>query len=387
MNKKKIYNIIALYLIIVGLIGCGHNNGKYGYNPKDLPKILYDSIFSGDKYSNMDRIYGFSGHDYTQFDFINLSLEFLGTQSFDNHTIWPNKKRLPNKFNPKEWLEKGKNPGLGVKILHKEGVTGKGISIAVFDKPINPNHDEIRENITYIPIVSEYAKDYQHKGLHFHGLLCASILCGKNVGVAPDAKLYYFSVPDDGNNTYNYCLALDKLNSINDTLPESEKIRIVSISDDIRKNDKEVFNRWVELAEKAKKKGIVIVYSSLAIEHFTWGGCPPYQDKESPDNYDYNSWVRNTNFKNFKEKIILPGDNRTVAENKSNSRYIYKGEGGFSSAIPYFVGLSALVWQVNPNLELEEIYNYVNESKTIRKDSSYVVNPVELIKLIRTSIN
>lgn len=98
-----------------------------------------------------------------------------------------------------------------------------GISVAVFDKPINPEHKEIKDNIVYIPIHSEKAKDFQHKRLHFHGIACAPILCGKTVGVAPDAELYYFAVPDDGNNSCNYCLTLEKLLKVNDTLQENKK--------------------------------------------------------------------------------------------------------------------------------------------------------------------
>jgi len=46
-------------------------------------------------------------------------------------------------------------------------------------------------------------------------MACASILCGKNLGVAPGVTLHYFAVPDDGNNTYNYCLALEELLKVN----------------------------------------------------------------------------------------------------------------------------------------------------------------------------
>lgn len=386
MNKILIKHLLLPILIVIGFGGCGYNFKKYGYSPKDLPVTLYDSLFSGDRYSSMDKRYGFSSFDYTQSDFRNLSIGLLATQSFDNRTRWPIKERLPDKFDPAEWLEGGKNPGLGVIMLHEEGVTGKGISIAIFDKPINANHDEIREKITYIPVSSEYANHFQHKRHHFHGINCASILCGKTVGVAPDSKLFYFAVPDDGNNTYNYCLALEELISLNHALSENEKIRIVSISDGISKNDREVFNWWTELAEKAKKRNIAIVYSSLLIEYFTWGGCPPYQDKNLPQNYDYSSWVKNNSKRNFKNKIILPGDYRTVADNKDKFRYRFKPAGGFSSAIPYFVGLSALAWQVDPNLELEDIYKYIDESKTIRKDSSFVINPVGFIELVKTRI-
>lgn len=43
---------------------------------------------------------------------------------FDTNTIWPNK--LPKNFNPTTQLLNGKDPGLGIRALHKKGITGKG---------------------------------------------------------------------------------------------------------------------------------------------------------------------------------------------------------------------------------------------------------------------
>jgi len=110
--------------------------------------------------------------------------------------------------------------------LHEEGITGKGISAAIFDKPINPRHKEIQDHIIYIPVHSDRTKDDQRDRIHFHGIACASILCGKTTGVAPDTKLYYFAVADDANYTYSYCLALEKLLAVNDTLPENQNASI-----------------------------------------------------------------------------------------------------------------------------------------------------------------
>ena len=53
---------------------------------------------------------------------------------FDNKTIWP--ESMPDSFNPEKIMELGKNPGLGVNKLHKQGITGKGVSIAIIDQAL-----------------------------------------------------------------------------------------------------------------------------------------------------------------------------------------------------------------------------------------------------------
>ena len=380
----NIFHLCSTILILL-LPGFGITKGQdYGYKPEKLPEILNDSLFSGTAINIADKIYGFSGHNYSRFDFRNVSIDILKYQAFDIHTKWPDEGKLPEYFNPSDWLEKGKNPGLNINKLHRDGITGKGISVAIFDKPINKNHKEIKDKIVYIPVDSRYTKEFQKNRIHFHGIGCASILCGETTGVAPDVKLYYFAVADDANNSYNYCLALEKLFIINDTLPENRKIKIVSISDNTQSKNwsseiGDTYNRWKELEQEAKKRNISIIYSSLESAHkyFAGGGCPPFKNKELPDNYDYSTWVKS------KRKIILPADFRTTADNETDSTFTYHGEGGFSWAIPYLAGLAALSLQINPDLEIEEIYKYLDESKYIKADGKYIVNPAKFIELIK----
>jgi hypothetical protein len=280
-------------------------------------------------------------------------------------------------------METGKDPGLNVLELHRNGITGQGISVAVFDKCINPEHVEFSGRIMLHRIRSPLAKDFQYR-LHFHGIACASILCGKTLGIAPGATLYYFAVPDDGNNSYNYCLALEELLKINAALPARKRIRAVSISDGISRQDPAVYNKWQELVRKATEKRIAVIYSDSKTTQalFAWGGCPPFRDRNNPENYGYSLWLRNNDEK-YADKVILPGDFRTTAQNDGKTAYVYWGEGGFSWAIPYFVGMAALAWSLDEALTLEEIYRMVENTKTKTSKGYYVINPVGFINEIR----
>jgi serine protease AprX len=68
-----------------------------------------------------------------------LDEELLQTFWFNESTIWPSRfcsiaKRL---------LESGKNPGLGIRALHNQGVTGRGVRVAIIDQNIcldNPEY-------------------------------------------------------------------------------------------------------------------------------------------------------------------------------------------------------------------------------------------------------
>lgn len=76
------------------------------------------------------------GGDACDFRLEDLSLLDLSAVSggmssivFDTFTTWPDK--LPKDFDPKAIMETGKDPGLGIRSLHKKGIAGKGVNIAI----------------------------------------------------------------------------------------------------------------------------------------------------------------------------------------------------------------------------------------------------------------
>ncbi len=331
-----------------------------------------------DNESKANRIHGFCGQDFSEKDFRHLSIKFLYDQSFDGQSEWASIARLPKGFDPEQILETSKDPGLGIKRLHRAGITGRGISVAVIDKPINPNHKEFLGRIIYHPILT--SADAERYRLHFHGMSCASILCGSSCGVAPEATLYYFAVPDDGNNSVNYCTALRELLRVNDKLPRDQKIRIVSISDGI---DKNVRREWISVFNEAKKQNVVVNFpGGETLGGFTWGGCPPDRNKDDPE--QYRRAIKARKLPNHAKRIILPADYRTTAGNEDPLHFIYwGGDSGFSWATAYFAGLATLAWSIDSDISINEILTYIETSKTRTSSKCFVVNPVAFIDMVK----
>ena len=77
------------------------------------------------------------------------SAEDLLHSIFDTRTKWPGEEWLPEGFDPSAILESGKDPGLGVRELHRKGITGEGVSIAIIDQALYQQHSEYTERIAF----------------------------------------------------------------------------------------------------------------------------------------------------------------------------------------------------------------------------------------------
>ena len=89
--------------------------------------------------------------DLRSYDLSGLDLKgsagSLFFASFDDKTAWPVAERMPDGFDPKEIMELGKNPGLGVRSLHEKGITGRGVSIAIVDQTLLTEHNEYADRL------------------------------------------------------------------------------------------------------------------------------------------------------------------------------------------------------------------------------------------------
>jgi subtilisin family serine protease len=171
--------------------------------------------------------------DLTSLDFRN-SLNDLLYATFDDRTIWPAANKMPKGFDCKNIMELGKNPGLNIQTLHKEGITGKNIGIAIIDQTLLVDHQEYSGQIR----LYEESDDIQNGWLEsqMHGAAVASIAVGKTVGVAPGADLYFIATAMCSQGTYESndfsCLAksVRRIIEINRQLPPDRKIRVLSMS-------------------------------------------------------------------------------------------------------------------------------------------------------------
>lgn len=316
---------------------------------------------------------GLIGNDASGLD-LKKSLPLLLMSDFDNNTKFPPPENLPDGFkNPKQILESGKNPGLGLTRLHEEGFTGKAVNVAIIDNPISIDHEEFKDN----------PPDYHEIGINknqvseMHGMSVTSILAGKNVGVAPDAKVQYYATnPCDintGIKTSKYRIsALKEILKNNEILPEDKKIQAVSMSWSVDEKDPD-YPEFLETVKNLEAKGVLVLYCKESYPHgFMFGGLTrdPLKDPNDPNAYKLSDSVTQqigeSKFAcgNKGNVLLVASSNRTLAGPAGKDNYTLYPDGGSSWQAPYIVGVYSLAKQANPNLTPDEFRKLSMETGT-----------------------
>jgi subtilisin family serine protease len=368
----------------------------------------------------VSRFADFRSKDLSNQDFSDVPANDLMTISFDTQTIWPEREKLPKNFYPERILEESKNPGLGIKELHEQGITGQGVVVAIIDQKLDIRHPEYKDSIV------DYT-EYDGAGeeeISMHGPAVASLFVGKDCGVAPGARMIYKAIPS-GRNFILLAKALSDIIETNNNASQNERVKIVSCSIGyMLKNPEAGLDEWVNALKKAKEAGIFVLDaegSQIDIV-FSGGGSPNNKN----DFNSYLSWLRedgeneelnkiisegsideiikklkdnNSDYRNLSdtvlrkkieqyfEKILIPSDYRTMASSyKKENQYMYNGKGGISWAVPYLAGLFALILQINPDIKKEEISQIINESAVVNKRKRRIVNPNGIINLVKERI-
>ena len=283
--------------------------------------------------------------------------------SFDEHTQWP--AGLPEDFDPAALMELGKDPGLGVRDLHARGVTGKGVGIAIIDQTLLVDHREYADRVR---LYQEYHTMAGDKPA-MHGAAVASIALGETVGVAPEALLYYIAddtgtMDADGEYTWDlryYAEDIDRLTALNETLPEGEKIRVISMSVGCVADTPGAAEMDAAIA-RARAAGIAVVWVNShdpLMGNYIGMGRTPYGDPN-----DLSSarpgifWEDSLYTGEFRgtggSLLLVPMDGRTTAAQTGTDEYAHYSGAGSSWAVPYVAGLYALACQVKPEVTFED---------------------------------
>lgn len=353
--------------------------------------------------------------DAYDFRLADLSLLDLSAESesmknivYDTLTTWPDK--LPEGFEPEAVMETGKDPGLGIRGLHEKGITGKGVNIAIIDQMLMVQHQEYADRIK----LYEQGNGFMEASMH--GPFVASLAVGKDIGVAPDAGLYFIGTYNSNiayrsmalDYTY-YADAIDRILEINSDLSKEEKIRAISISACWSPENKG-YDELNAAIERAKKEGIFVISCNL---FETYGFWPYSLDKEQgtdPDKeesytiFEWERWVNMvshikgfTNYfqekfsKDFKgEFLLVPIGSRTYAEATGEDVYCFSRFGGWSAMEPYIAGLYAMACQVKPDITPELFWKTALETGAIREvtkgEDQYparMLDPVALIEKLQ----
>ncbi len=296
--------------------------------------------------------------------------EFLSAITFNTETEWPDPDKLPPNFSPKKMIERGKYPGLNIKTLHTSELTGRGIGIAIIDQPLLLNHVEYRSSV-----ISYDAENLEEFPPQMHGSPIVSIAAGKNIGVAPAASIYYYAVPMWQKDNYPYIKVINKIFKLNKTLPDTEKIRVISISDG-RFARKSNYREWSNILKKATEQGIFVV--TCDYDNFKFGTLTL---KENADPDSFSSYIPGK-YSSPEDVLRVPTGNKTVAGHKNIHCYTFEREGGRSWAAPYLAGLAAIAFQIDHSLKPEQIKAALIQT-AVHSSSGPIVNPVAFVREIK----
>ena len=313
------------------------------------------------------------GKDLIQLDLSNIDLT---KTTFDNFTQWPASERLPKGFDPDKVMEWGKYPGLGVKQLHDQGITGVGVHVAIIDQPLLPDHVEYRDQLaSYTEIQTGDA------GPQMHGPAVASLLVGKTCGVAPGAILHFWAEPS-WKGDYKYrCIALEQIIQYNKGKEKSEQIRILSVSKGFSRGEPNL-DRWKALLEEARQSGIYVIHCG----DMSGAGCPVFKNSDEPGNYKLCEFLDAIGFVSDEPSLHAPIDNRTTASWQKKDAYIFWSKGGFSWGAPYIAGVAALGVQANPDLTAEQIEKLLYESGWDFLKGK-LINPAGFVRAVRGTVH
>jgi subtilisin family serine protease len=315
---------------------------------------------------------------------LNVDLDYLLLE-----TLWFNESNL---WTPQagdmaqDILERAKNPGLGIRKLHEQGITGQGINVAIIDQNMVLDHPEFQGKITKYFDVGTNIPSNQGS---MHGPAVTSLLVGENIGTAPGARVYYAAAPSWTADAQFYADALNWIIAENEKLPEGEKIRVVSVSASPSGPGTPFTSNtgaWDVAYQRATEAGILVL--DCTDDHSI--AAPGYYDLHDPDNpAKFTLGWPGVDTVQMPDRIYIPTSHRTTAEEYflGDFSYQYTGRGGLSWSIPYVAGVLALGWQLRPELSGSQLVELLFRSAYLTQDNLKIIDPgafIEMVKLAGT---
>ncbi len=302
----------------------------------------------------------------------------IETLRFNTNSVWPQTAKMPPGLRPAQLLGQAKSPGLGVRLLHQRGIKGEGVNVAIIDQAMYLDHPEFAGK------VAEYHDLAGGEKSSMHGPAVASLLVGTQCGTAPGARVYY-AATRSGCHEADNVKALHWIIETNRTLPEGQKVRVVSVSAAPGRAGTPVETgqeTWPQALAQAKSEDILVLDCT---EQYGFIG-PAWLDIRSPERVDKcrpgrPGQAAPTKFRD----LLVPTCPRTTAEEYEEGKhtYAYWGRGGLSWAIPYTAGVLAMGWQVRPDLGPDVMRKLLIESAYLAESGARIINPIAFIRSVQ----
>jgi serine protease AprX len=364
--RMKRWNTVIFLIVaaacLLSLSGCDSN--ECGGHFKTIWKVnsvkAYDDVRWGD-------LSGLS----------EVDLSIIPKLWFNQKTVWNAKYTAY----ADSVMGKGKNPGLGVRALHEQGLTGEGVTVAIIDQNICLDHPEYAGKVIKYHDVG--CNQSENSG-SMHGPAVLSLLVGTEIGTAPGAKVYFAAAPSWTADAKYQANALLWIINENKQLPYNNKIRAVSISaapsgpgSPFTKNNSD----WDAARKQAEQEGILVLDCTQDHGKTAAG----YYDFQTPEALsEFSLGYQGTEIAVDTHRLYIPVSKRTTAEeyDKGVCEYQYTGQGGLSWSIPYLTGVLALGWQARPELTGEKMLELAFKSAYLKKGGR-IINPPAFIDSIR----
>ena len=327
---------------------------------------------------NLFMLWGFCYRDLRKHDLHQLDKNLLLKVPFNTNTLWP--KYLPKGFDP-EAIINSKPLSYGFREVHKQGITGKGILVAVVDFPSNMNHQEVCKQVKEYIILDE-----KYNVSHFHGLAVLSHLCGKTIGIAPDVDVIFYGGQPYGGSTkeekHNIVgsYGINCLKDIKKQILNGKPIRIVNMSNSwLYYGSDELKHEASQLRNELESLGCVVIDSPKFFENYRYLDCKADEDYQNIDNYQIPPFfdVDEKNRMNF-----LSGGTLCASYLTTNG-YEFSPVGSASYTIPQLVGFYSLALQIKPQLTFNEFVSICQENALVNKANIKVVDPIKTLERIK----
>ncbi len=372
-----------------GRITTGYEENKYKLHKPEDYQLKYDAkkkAFISDR------------SEYMSFEHLDVSdCDLSGIDPlkirYSEDTKWPeDPTKLPLGFNPKELLETRKNPGLGIKTLHKLGIKGQGRNIVIIDNFRLFNHIEYQNSL----------KGYEEIGfdpINYGGGAGGSLisaLVGKTCGIAPNANAYYYAV-DNNNYTsqINYAIAIKKVCKLHEKLISEGKngIDVIFTFRDLTNenfSNIEGYEETLNAIKEAEDLGIWCncagVLNSKENPNIRLGHiyCKLDGNVDNPSDYIP---LRAPNSKwrfidNYKNALCFPCGAKTVSLDVKMDEYVFEHYSN-RYAITYISGLYLLAKSVKETITPYEFFELGLKTGDFIEGVGTIINPIRLIESLK----
>ena len=378
-----------------GRITTGYEENKYKLHKPEDYQLKYDAkkkafISDRSEYMSFEHL-DISGYDLSGVDPLKIR--------YSEDTKWPeDPTKLPLGFNPKEFLESRKNPGLGIKTLHKLGIKGQGRNIAIIDSIRLFNHIEYHSNLKGYEEIGIDATNYG--GGSNVGFVSAFV--GKTCGIAPHANAYYYAVDDQRTkenprgSQVNYAEAIKKVCELHKKLISEGKngIDVIHIqgalTSDVFQND-EGYEETVKAKKDAEQLGIwcndynKFIQNEILREERVY--CKFDGELDNPNDYVLTEYsplhkVPSSKKELFANSLCFPCGAKTVALGVKLDEYVFEHCAGPYAKV-FASSLYLLAKSIKETITPYEFFELGIKTGTFKEGVGTIINPTRLIESLK----